>query len=152
MQTPGRSTLPDGRRYTSRRRAVISLTPLIDVVFILLVFFMLASSFLDWRSITLDTAKAPSSAGTVTDSRLLTISVSATEIRLGGVVLTVDALVAHIQRRMAEDPAVAVRIQPIGDTRLQAVINVLDQLKAAGITQLTMVRDRNWSPPSAPDG
>ena len=36
-----------------RRRSPISLTPLIDVVFILLVFFMLASSFLDWRSITL---------------------------------------------------------------------------------------------------
>ena len=32
---------------------LISLTPLIDVVFILLVFFMLASSFLDWRSIDL---------------------------------------------------------------------------------------------------
>ncbi len=29
-----------------RRRSLISLTPLIDVVFILLVFFMLASSFL----------------------------------------------------------------------------------------------------------
>ena len=29
----------------------ISLTPLIDVVFILLIFFMLASSFLDWRAV-----------------------------------------------------------------------------------------------------
>ena len=37
----------------SRRRALIGLTPLIDVVFILLVFFMLASSFLDWRAIDL---------------------------------------------------------------------------------------------------
>jgi biopolymer transport protein ExbD len=33
------------------RRAVVSLTPLIDVVFILLVFFMLASSFVKWRAI-----------------------------------------------------------------------------------------------------
>ena len=41
----------------NRRRNLISLTPLIDVVFILLVFFMLASSFLDWRSITLDPPK-----------------------------------------------------------------------------------------------
>ena len=34
-----------------RRAARIGLTPLIDVVFILLVFFMLASSFLEWRAL-----------------------------------------------------------------------------------------------------
>lgn len=47
-------------RLAARRRrpaVEISLTPLIDVVFILLVFFMLASSFLDWRAIGLQTAK-----------------------------------------------------------------------------------------------
>ena len=44
------------------RRRLISLTPLIDVVFILLIFFMLASSFLDWRAIGLD-APADATAG-----------------------------------------------------------------------------------------
>ena len=32
---------------------MITLTPLIDVVFILLIFFMLASSFIDWRALDL---------------------------------------------------------------------------------------------------
>jgi biopolymer transport protein ExbD len=34
-----------------KRRQAISLTPLIDVVFILLLFFMLSSSFVPWRQI-----------------------------------------------------------------------------------------------------
>ena len=55
---------PSGRasrlRPRSTRRARVSLTPLIDVVFILLVFFMLASSFQSWRRIALD---APAQAG-----------------------------------------------------------------------------------------
>jgi len=34
-----------------KRRQTISLTPLIDVVFILLLFFMLSSSFVPWRQI-----------------------------------------------------------------------------------------------------
>lgn len=34
-----------------RSKLVLSLTPLIDVVFILLIFFMLASQFVDWRQI-----------------------------------------------------------------------------------------------------
>ena len=33
------------------RRSLVSLTPLIDVVFILLIFFMLASNFVDWQFI-----------------------------------------------------------------------------------------------------
>ncbi len=152
MQTLGRSTPLNGYRRASRSRAVISLTPLIDVVFILLVFFMLASSFLDWRSITLYTAKAQSSTREVSEHRTVMVSVSATEVRLDGDVLTVDVLVKRIQQRLTKDPAVAVRIQPVGDTRLQAVISVLDQLQAAGITRLNMVRDRNWSPASAPGG
>ena len=53
-----------------RRRPLISLTPLIDVVFILLVFFMLASSFLDWRSIDLN-APAQAAAGPAIEGALL---------------------------------------------------------------------------------
>lgn len=38
-------------RGITKRRQAISLTPLIDVVFILLLFFMLSSSFIPWRQI-----------------------------------------------------------------------------------------------------
>jgi hypothetical protein len=50
---PMQACAPQPRRLAAeprRRRALISMTPLIDVVFILLIFFMLASSFLNWRS------------------------------------------------------------------------------------------------------
>ncbi|MDX1606672.1 MAG: biopolymer transporter ExbD, partial [Candidatus Competibacterales bacterium] len=49
-------------RVTRSRRRIISLTPLIDVVFILLFFFMLASSFIQWRSIDLGLAGAEAGA------------------------------------------------------------------------------------------
>ncbi|MDP7242489.1 MAG: biopolymer transporter ExbD, partial [Rhodospirillales bacterium] len=51
---------------------LISLTPLIDVVFILLVFFMLASSFLDWRSIDLTVSSGVGEA--TSDKRAILIS------------------------------------------------------------------------------
>jgi biopolymer transport protein ExbD len=41
---------------------LISLTPLIDVVFILLIFFMLAASFLDWRAVDLNVTTGVNSA------------------------------------------------------------------------------------------
>ncbi|MGK0476314.1 MAG: biopolymer transport protein ExbD, partial [Oleispira sp.] len=41
-----------------KQRNLISLTPLIDVVFILLVFFMLTSSFVEWKFIDLGIGEA----------------------------------------------------------------------------------------------
>ena len=41
-----------------RKHSLISLTPLIDVVFILLIFFMLASSFAEWQFIELSVGEA----------------------------------------------------------------------------------------------
>src|SRR3546814_18552679 len=62
MAAHSASSRPSLRSKGGRRR-LISLTPLIDVVFILLVFFMLASSFVDWRAIVLDTPAAATRAG-----------------------------------------------------------------------------------------
>jgi len=47
----------------------VPLTPLVDVVFILLVFFMLASSFLDWR--VRPVAVAGPAAGSVSEGAVL---------------------------------------------------------------------------------
>ena len=43
--------------FPGKKRRGISLTPLIDVVFILLLFFMLSSNFMHWRQITLSSAE-----------------------------------------------------------------------------------------------
>lgn len=50
-----------------KRKNAISLTPLIDVVFILLLFFMLTSSFTPWR--TLDTPLSSPSENLVSDPK-----------------------------------------------------------------------------------
>ena len=143
MQAPYKQpSFSDG---PARRRTIISLTPLIDVVFILLVFFMLASSFLEWRSISIATAKAPSATPVQTEQKPLLLSVSDAEIRLNGELLELDEIMARLQERFEKDPQASVKVQPVGDTRLQSVIAVLDELKLAGINRFKMARDRQWT-------
>ncbi len=60
---------------TKRRRIPISLTPLIDVVFILLVFFMLASSFQKTRSIELIPPKEGQAKPVQSEEKTFTILV-----------------------------------------------------------------------------
>jgi len=125
---------------TARRRPVISLTPLIDVVFILLVFFMLASSFLDWRTLSLDTAAAGAPAPA--EEAPFVVQIDAGELRLNGDAITLAALIdAACARRPASQP---VSLQPMAETRVQAVVRVLDALNAAGVGPLKLVDDPDW--------
>ena len=122
-----------------RRRALISLTPLIDVVFILVVFFMLASSFLDWRAIDLNTpvqaAAAPSAVGAVL------VEVRSDGLRLSGQRIALDDLVAHMRDRLADDADRRVLVRASAGVALQEVITVLDRLSGAGVADLSLIRD-----------
>lgn len=131
----------------ARRKNIISLTPLIDVVFILLVFFMLASSFMDWHTINLDTAPAASKA--VAESEPLVIAVRGDEVLLNAEPLALDALVARTQARQPAEQAVS--LQPLNSTSTQQLVRVLDALNAAGIAPLKLIDDPNWTHSQASD-
>jgi biopolymer transport protein ExbD len=122
-----------------RRSAIISLTPLIDVVFILLVFFMLASSFLDWRTLALDTAAVGQPVPSVQDT--LVVQIDGDELRLNGEVTTLETLIDRARARQPADHPVS--LQPLADTRVQAMVRVLDALNAAGVQPLNLLDDAN---------
>ncbi|SEA90404.1 outer membrane transport energization protein ExbD [Rubrimonas cliftonensis] len=118
-----------------RRRVSVSLTPLIDVVFILLVFFMLASSFLDWRTLRLDAAEA--GAGAAVEGSVL-VGVSASGLAFAGRPIEAVALRERIAALMAENPARRVALRPAPGTPLQATVDALDLLAAAGARDVAL--------------
>lgn len=139
MTQAGFAPSPLRTRAAARRRA-ISLTPLIDVVFILLVFFMLASSFLDWRHISLQTPAGPA-AGTSMTGALL-VEVRPDGVRLAGETLALESLVERVAARLADDPSRRVLIAPADGVSLQRAIDVLDRLSAAGATDISLTPAR----------
>ena len=139
---PPQASVPSPQRLASkaaRRRALISLTPLIDVVFILLIFFMLASSFLDWRAIELN-APAQAAAGTSVEGALL-VEVRSDGLRLSGETVSLDALASRISARLETAPDQRVLVRPASGVALQQAVAVLDRLKAVGVSELSLIRD-----------
>ncbi|MEF8794620.1 ExbD/TolR family protein [Thiohalorhabdus sp.] len=129
----------------ARRKPVISLTPLIDVVFILLVFFMLASSFMDWRSLSLDTSAAGEPAPA--EQTPFVVQISKESLRLNGDAITLEALIDKARARQPADQPV--HLQPSSDTRVQGMVSILDALSAAGVQPLKLVEDPGWRPAPA---
>ena len=125
---------------SGRRRSLISLTPLIDVVFILLVFFMLASSFQDWRAIELVTPARAEAPGVPMEGALL-VEVRPDGLRLSTEPVSLEALVDRVGRRVIGQPDVRVLVKPAYGVELQEMVQVLDALAATGVTGLSLIRD-----------
>lgn len=124
-----------------RRRPVgIRLTPLIDVVFILLVFFMLASSFMDWRGFRLDLPAADATPDP--DVKPLVVRVLGDgDYRLGGLDLAADELVERVREVRGGSDQRPVVIQAAPDAPVQATVRVLDRLHAGGIEGASLAGD-----------
>jgi len=118
-----------------RSKLVLSLTPLIDVVFILLIFFMLASQFVDWRQIKL-TPQAQFSEAVGEEQTLSLILQNDGSFMLDGqavegLQLAIAALISHGKNR-------TVFIEPEEAVEIQSVIDVIEALNASGFTKVQL--------------
>jgi biopolymer transport protein ExbD len=121
------------------RRSRISLTPLIDVVFILLVFFMLASSFLDWRAIELQAPATAGPAGDPTGALLLRVAADG-RLDLNGRPVEQPGLQDRLRRAAAAREEARLLIQPAAGVPMQRAIDLLDAARAAGLERVRLVR------------
>lgn len=81
----------------ARRRSIMNLTPLIDVVFLLLVFFMLASTFLKFGTIGLQTEGGGAGVAGAMDTVALVHVGAGGSYRVDGRPVDVDALASALE-------------------------------------------------------
>ena len=134
----------EARPPRRRGRRVVSLTPLIDVVFILLVFFMLASSFSDWRTIELDIPSSTRGDASLTGSML--VDVREDGMRLAGRETDLAGLAQAVRERLAVDPEQRVVIRPAIGVNVQRSVEVLDALREVGAFNLSFAPVRAAGP------
>jgi biopolymer transport protein ExbD len=117
-----------------RRPRRPSLTPLIDVVFLLLVFFMLASRFGEDSALAL----AGGGAGEVWTGPPRLVDVGASTLRLNGVAVAPEALADALAPLVGSmDDAVVLRVA--ADADVQALADALSRLEAAGFRRLVVM-------------
>lgn len=116
-----------------RRRP--SLTPMIDVVFLLLVFFMLASRF--GAEVAIDLPLAAASAKPYQGPPRL-IDIRPEGLALNGAAMDVDELLAAMGPMMlSHDDAIILR--PRDGADLQRIVAVMERLTGAGYETLVLV-------------
>lgn len=116
-----------------KRKNAISLTPLIDVVFILLLFFMLTSSFVPWRivdtplSVTTDAPATPEER----DNLILTLKQNNGQVWVNDEALSLSDTSAF-QTLVSDNGDAVFIIQAEDGVTLQSLMSLADQLKLNG--------------------
>lgn len=126
-------------------KALISLVPMIDVMLILLVFFMVTSTYLNLdmipavkRGDDLPQTAAPSQGAA---GATLLIRIGADGIpTVRGAGLDLPALETVFRTRLTEAPELQVLLLPSGAADMQALVSVMDVATRSGVTNLRVVR------------
>lgn len=123
----------------STRRRKVGLTPLIDVVFQLLIFFMLASSFSQWRAVSLAAEEAEVAADA--DERQVVARVRGDgTIEIGGRRVVPADVRQRLAAILAERGGGGVLVVAEDDVSLQEMVVVFDAAHAAGAAEVSLGR------------
>jgi len=120
-----------------RTKQELNVAPLIDVVFLLLIFFMLASTFIKPEAI--DLMLEGSSTGGNAAEEMLNIEVVVDgTIRLNGLRLSMSQLETELASRIQGDQTRPVTIKAAAEVPVQTLVSIMDRVRAAGTNNLRL--------------
>jgi biopolymer transport protein ExbD len=120
----------------------IDLTPMLDVVFIMLIFFIVTASFIKEAGIEVNRPEA-STANQKKNVNIL-VAVSATnEIWIDKRRIDKRAVRSVIERMHAENPKGAVVVQADNESNTETVTSVIDSARAAGVYDVSLATEND---------
>ncbi len=122
--------------------AQIDMTPMLDIVFIMLIFFIVTTTFSNEKGLSAN--RPPDNPPTNQPSKALSIRIDATgQIQMAGRIVDIRRVVANTQTFLAENNTTTAAIQAHEDTEHGIVVEVMDQVKQAGITNVSILVKEN---------
>jgi len=122
-------------------RVDINMGPLIDMVFLLLIFFVVTTSFVKEAGI--DVQKSTAATAEVKEKATVMIGVSADgDVYMEGKKIDVRSVRPLVERAMAEDPESGVVIIADKESDTGDVIKVMDQCRLAGARNVSIAAKR----------
>jgi len=114
--------------YKNTKEAEVDMTPMLDIVFILLIFFIVTTSFVKEEGILVNRP----TANTLSENKSPVLMVNISEsglITLNGKRVDIERLPARIAHFLAKNETLSAVVIPNENTLHNVVVNVLDQIK-----------------------
>ena len=125
------------QNLVDEEEAAIDMTPMLDVVFIMLIFFIVTASFVKEAGIDVNRPEAATAVKKDRANILIAISDKG-EIWINERRIDVRAVQANIERLRAENPQGSVVIQADKKATTETLIKVMDASGAAGVYDVSI--------------
>mgnify|MGYP001812414785 FL=1 len=120
----------------------INLTPMLDVVFIMLIFFIVTASFVREAGIDVNRPDAPMTESKPEDANILVMINANDEIWIDRRLIDPRAVRANIERLHAENPEGSVVIQANNRSTNKILVEVMDSARLAGVYNISIADSR----------
>jgi len=136
------------RSVPSQPMGEINMTPLIDVMLVLLVIFMIGAPLMS-SSLKLELPKSPAATAGASGAAITVTLGAGGELQLGGEALEDEVLDARLRSLAAAEPALEVHLRADQAVPYGQVASLIGRLQAAGLNRIAFVADRP-APATAP--
>ena len=130
------------RRYARRDDddgAQINLTPMLDVVFIMLIFFIVTATFVKEVGLDVNQPDDEKPKTVDPDKRSIVVRITSRDrILISQRDVDWRSVRANIERLHAENPEAPVIIQPHADSRTEVMVHIMDSARQAGVTNVSL--------------
>lgn len=129
------------RNLTSQ--AEIQMTPLIDMMFILLIFFVVTTSFISGTGLNIE--RPQSSSSDVLPRENITIEIDAnSRIYIENQRIGLLSVRSFLQRRLRMEPKLAVVLAADKTTSVDKIVSIMDEIRAAGINEVALATTEKY--------
>ncbi|MCS5565025.1 MAG: biopolymer transporter ExbD [Methylococcales bacterium] len=130
------------QRYDGNQEPEINLTPMLDIVFIMLIFFIVTTSFVKESGIDVNRPTAETAERKERGNIIVSIRANG-EVWIDKRAVDVRAVRANVARLHAENPLGSVIIAADRDTKTHHLVEVMDQIRMAGITNASIATEHS---------
>ena len=120
----------------------LNITPMLDIVFIILIFFVVSSSFIKESGVDVSRPGAGSAERKERGNIMIGIT-SDNQVWIDRRQVDIRAVRANIERLHAENPEGAVVVQADKDSKTGLLVQVIDQSRLAGVQDVSIAAAAN---------
>ena len=130
-----------GRRQSQQEEAQIDLTSMLDIVFIMLIFFIVTSSFIRESGVEVN-RPAASNVVSQKDAGIFVAITSANDIFIDKRQVDVERVQATLEHLLLELPEASLVIQADEHAYNGTVVQVMDAAKGAGVKSIALAAEK----------
>ncbi|WP_395353954.1 ExbD/TolR family protein [Vibrio sp. D3] len=130
-----------GRRPNQQDEAQVDLTSMLDIVFIMLIFFIVTSSFVRESGVEVNRPQA-SNVVRQKDAGIFIAVTAANDVYIDKRVVDIERVEASIEHLLLDQPDASLVIQADEHAYNGTVVKVMDAAKAAGVKNIALAAEK----------